>query len=252
MKIAIISDIHANLPALEAVLAHARSLKAKGIWCLGDLVQFNAFPHEVVKTIRKLGIPCIVGNIDRRVMEMRQLVKTTPFEDIPESQQPFVWSYNQLSKKDRAYLDDLPQAMLLKFKGYRFLLTHGSPAANDDPIQMDTAEERLAELAGMTEADFILCGHTHHPFTRQSGRTVFINPGSVGRTVDRDPRASYCILDIRKDSVEAQFYRVEYNLEIAVDGIRTAGLPELYARVMAAAVSLDEGRAMQPGEEVPG
>lgn len=248
MKIAIISDIHANLPALEAVLAHARSLKTQGFWCLGDLVQFNAFPHEVVKTIRKLGIPCIHGNIDRRVMDLRPLVKSTPFEDIPEDQQPFAWSYNQLSKKDRAYMDDLPQAMLLKFKGHRFLLTHGSPAANDDPIQLDTAEERLAELAGMTEANFILCGHTHQPFTRQSGSTVFINPGSVGRTIDHDPRASYCILDIHKGRVDAQFYRVEYNLQIAVDAIRAAGLPDLYTRMMAAAVTLDEGRAMQLAE----
>jgi putative phosphoesterase len=177
------------------------------------------------------------------------LVKSTPFEEIAEDQQPFAWTYNQLSKKNRAFLDDLPQAMLLKYKGHRFLLTHGSPAANDDPIYEDTPDERLAELAGMTEAGFILCGHTHLPFIRQSGSQVFINPGSVGRMIDHDPRASYCVLDIHKNSVDVEFFRVEYNLQIALDGITAAGLPELYSRLMAGSLTLAEGQAAPRKEE---
>lgn len=244
MKIAIISDIHANLPALEAVLAHADSVGVKGFWCLGDLVQFNAFPDEVVTTIRKTKAPCIHGNIDLRVLEIKQQLKKSAFEDLAEEMQPFAWSYNQLSKKNRKFLRKLPEAMRIKFKGHSFLLVHGSPAANDDPVYVDTPDERLMELASSVDAEFILCGHTHKPFSREVGRVLFINPGSIGRPIDHDPRASYAVMDIKKNTVNVEFFRVEFNLPIAVDAIRQAGMPDLYARMVEAAITLDEVKAL--------
>ena len=250
MKIAIISDIHANLPALEAVLAHADSIGVKGYWCLGDLVQFNAFPDEVVTAIRKLNAPCIHGNIDLRVLEMKQQLKTAIFEDLAEEMQPFAWSYNQLSRKNRKFLRKLPEAMRIKFKGHKFLLVHGSPAANDEPLYVDTAEERLIELASSGDAEFILCGHTHKPFTREAGGVLFINPGSVGRPIDHDPRASYVVMDIKKNAVNVEFFRVEFNLSIAVDTIRQAGLPDIYARMVETAITLEEAKALLYQESV--
>lgn len=243
MKIALISDIHANLPALEAVLAHAGSLGVKGAWCLGDLVQFNAFPEEVVRLIRKLKAPCIYGNIDRLVMETGAALKKKAVADLPAEGQPFAWTYNQLTKKDRKFLSGIPEAIAIKYKGYSFLLVHGSPAANDDPIYADTPQERLDELAAMVKADLVLCGHTHKPFLLRSGRVSFINPGSVGRTIDHDTRASYAVLDIKKSGITVEFYRVEYDVAVAVNAIRQAGLPELYAVMAGGALTPDEARA---------
>lgn len=237
MRIALISDIHANLPALEAVLSHAGSIGVKRFWCLGDYVQFNAFPQEVVRTIRKLKTICIHGNIDSQVLEMKQQLKQTPLEGLDKDVFPFGWTYQQLSKKSRKFLKGLPDTIKIKAKGYRFLLVHGSPAANDDPIYIDTPDERLEELARMTKAHFILFGHTHKPFLREAHGVQFINPGSVGRPIDNDPRASYAVLNIKRSSVGVEFFRVEFNVGIAVQAIRDAGLPEQYARLVEAGIA---------------
>ena len=240
MRIALISDIHANFPALEAVITHAKSLGIKRFWCLGDLVQFNAFPEDVVKTIRKLKAVCIHGNIDLRVMEMKQELKQVPIEELPEDLSPFAWSYLQLSKQSRKFLKKLPEKAKVKLRGFKFLLVHGSPAANDDPIYIDTPMERLEELAEGVNADIILCGHTHKPFIHEVKDVHIINPGSVGRPIDHDPRASYAVLTIKKKFVGVEFYRVEFDLQLAVDAIREAGLPETYARLVESGISLDD------------
>jgi putative phosphoesterase len=249
MKIALISDIHANLPALEAVLAHAKSLGIKRYWCLGDLVGFNAFPDEVVTTIRKLKPPCIHGNIDTRVLEMKQELKQAPFEELPGEISPFAWSLLQLTKKNRKFLQHLPEKLKIKAKGYRFLVVHGSPAGNDDPIYNDTSDDVLKELLVGVKADILLCGHTHKPFIREVLGIQVINPGSVGRPIDHDPRASYVVLNIKKSEVDVDFYRVEYNIQIAVDGIKETGLPEHYSRMVAEGIAPDDLTQKDPEEK---
>ncbi len=240
MKLALISDIHANLPALEAVLAHARAQGVKKIWCLGDLVQFNAFPDEVVKTIRNVSSKAIHGNIDLMVLSMKRDLKKTPYKELPEEETPFAWSYLQLSKKNRKYLKKLPEKLEVTLKGYRFLLVHGSPMANDDPIYIDTPDERLVELAANTSADCILCGHTHKPFIREVNGVQFINPGSVGRPIDHDPRASYAIINVKNSSITVEFFRVEYNIDIAVTAILESELPKIYAQLVEAGITKDD------------
>lgn len=249
MKIALLSDIHANLPALEAVLAHAATLGITEFWCIGDYLQFNAFPQEVVKTIRKLKPICIHGNIDSQVLEMKALLDKTPLEGMPEDIFPFAWSFLQLSKKSLKFLKALPVEARVRIKGYKFLLVHGSPAANDDPIYINTPDERLEELAQMADADFIICGHTHRQFIRDVHGIQFINPGSIGRPFGYDPRACYAVLNIRRASVGVEFYRVEFNVDIAVKAIRAAGLPEHYARMVEGGLSNDELKKLQSGEK---
>jgi putative phosphoesterase len=228
MRIAVISDIHANLFALEAVLAHAKTLGVKNFWCLGDYIHFNAYPQEVIKTIRKLDLVSIHGNIDRDVL----LLNDKNPEERTEKEKLFFWTYQQLSKKSIKYLADLPDSLPVKLKGYRFLLTHGSPVGLDDPIYTDTPDDRLRELSAMTRADVILCGHTHKPFIREVDNRIFINPGSVGKPIDGDPRASYCVLTVKKGSLTIDHYRIEYEIEKAIEAMRQAALPELYIRTM--------------------
>lgn len=238
MKIAVISDIHANLFALEAVLAHAESQGVKQYWCLGDLVHFNLYPQEVVKTIRKLNPVAIHGNIDLRILEMRKQVGRKK-EPTPSELEPMVWSYLQLSTKSRDYLSDLPRKKRIKIEGNRFLLTHGSPAGVEDPIRVDTPDDRLRDLAKMTKAEFILCGHTHVPFVREVDGVTFINPGSVGKPIDGDTRASYAILKVKKNLVAVESVRVEYNLKKNLKEMRAANLPEAYIRSLELGIGND-------------
>lgn len=240
MKIAVISDIHANLFALEAVLAHAESLGIRYFWCLGDYIHFNAFPQEVIKTIRKLDVVSIHGNIDRDVLSMKD--KTT--EEMTEKEQLALWTLQQLSGKSKKFLAKTPESFSLKLKGFRFLLTHGSPAGLDDPIYTDTPDERLRELGAQTKADVILCGHTHQQFVREVNHQIYINPGSVGKPIDGDPRAGYCVLNIKKGSMTINHYRIEYDLEKTLVAMRQAGLAALFTRSLELSLGFDKVQAM--------
>lgn len=245
MKIAVISDIHANLFALEAVLAHAENQGIKYFWCLGDQIQFNAFPDQVVKTVRKMDPVAIQGNVDRAILKVGKKKE----ENITQDEMPFYWTYKQLSRKNREYLSDLPSTTKVKLKGYRFLLTHGSPKDIADNVYADTPDEYLRELTKLTRADFILCGHTHKPFIREVDGISFINPGSVGKPVDGDPRASYCVIQVKKGFVTIDHYRVEYDLASALNAMREYTLPDIYIRALETSVLQSQLAEPEPAKE---
>ncbi len=236
MKIAVISDIHSNLFALEAVLSHAKSIGVSQFWCLGDYVHFNVFPQEVVKTIRKLNLLTIHGNIDRDVLALK---KKDPTE-MSEKETLFYWTYQQLSKKSRKFLASSPETLKYKLGGFRFLLTHGSPAGLDDPIYIDTPDDRLQELTKLTKADIILSGHTHIGYVREVNHTIFINPGSVGKPIDGDPRASYCVLIVKKGNITINHYRIEYEIEKTLKAMRETQLPESYILTLEQSLGFDK------------
>ena len=121
-----------------------------------------------------------------------------------------------------------------------FLLTHGGPAAVDEAIGPDIPVKRLKELASMTEAEAILCGHTHLPFLKTVERTTFINPGSVGRPEGEDPRASYCIVDVFSDHFSVRFQKVGYDIERLSRAIHAAGLPENFSKMFETGRNLDQ------------
>lgn len=249
MKVAIISDIHANLFALEAVLAHAKSMGIKNFWCLGDLVQFNAYPQEVVKTIRKLDAVSVYGNMDQSILEKKKYLHKKNQSNIPENELPYMWTYQKLSRKSIDFLRDLPEKKRIKINGTRFLLVHGSPAGFDDPIRIDTSDDRMRELIKLTNAEFVVFGHTHNPFVREVDGVTFINPGSVGKPIDGDPRASYAVLKIKKDQVSIEPYRVEYNLEKTLESMKEAELPELYIRSLQLSLGHDKTQEILKNEQ---
>jgi putative phosphoesterase len=245
MKAALIGDIHANLPALEAVLVHIHEQGIEKIWNVGDFVGYGAFPDEVVqlfrtaKRLRNKDILNIVGNYDLKVLEFKQKKKKWRKKKHPEKYLAFKWAYENLSKKNRKYLRFLSHEIRLKVKGYRILLTHGSPASNSEHLTPKTSGKRLRELAKMSKADIIICGHSHQPFVRQVDDVWFINTGSVGRPDDGDPRACYAILEITSDQIQAQHYRLEYDVERAVAAIREHKLPETFAQMLLQGRNLD-------------
>jgi putative phosphoesterase len=245
MKAALIGDIHANLPALEAVLAHINAQGVQKIWNVGDFVGYGPFPDEVVRlfqTAQRLqneNMLNIVGNYDLKVLDFKQKKAKWRKKKHPQKYLAFKWAYENLSKKSRKYLRFLSQEIRMKVKGYRVLLTHGSPVSNSDHLTPETSDKRLRELAQTARAGIIICGHSHQPFARQVDDVWFINTGSVGRPDDGDPRACYAIIEIKPDQVQVQHHRVEYDVERVVTAIREHELPETFAQMFLQGRNLD-------------
>ena len=238
-KVALIGDIHANLPALEAVLAHARQKKVEAIWNLGDFVGYGAYPEETINHMRATNAISIVGNYDRKVLKVpRKAVKWKKRMD-PDKWLAFKWTYDHLSPASREYLGALPEHYRIEGAGLRVMLTHGSPASLSEHLTPDTSEDRLATLAEMAKTDVILCAHSHIPFIRQVGSTWFVNPGSVGRPDDGDPRASYAVLCFQANHLEVELQRITYDTQLAADASRKALLPRAFAQMILLGRNLD-------------
>ncbi len=239
MKVALIGDVHANLPALEAVLAHIHEQGVEAIWNVGDFVGYGAFPNKVVHRLREENVLSIAGNYDLKVLQFRKKKDKWRKKKQRGKYLAFKWAYDSLSKKNRKYLRFLCQEIRMKVKGKRILLTHGSPASNEEHLTPDTPEKRLRKLAQMAKADVIICGHSHQPFARQVDGVWFINTGSVGRPDDGDPRACYAILQISSEQIQVRHYRIEYDVEKAVAAIREHELPEAFAQMILQGRNLD-------------
>ncbi len=239
MKVALIGDVHANLPALEAVLAHAGQQGVEAVWNVGDFLGYGVFPDEVVRRLRRERALSIVGNYDLKVLKFKRKRTKWRKSKHPLKFLAFEWTHAHLSKESRHYLHSLPRELRLQVEGTRVLLTHGSPASNKEPLYCGTSEDRLHELAQMAQADLILCGHSHQPFTREVQGVWFVNSGSVGRPDDGDPRPCYALLDLALDRLQVSHHRLEYDVERAAAATRDYGLPEAFAQMVLQGLALD-------------
>jgi putative phosphoesterase len=240
IKVALIGDVHANLPALEVVVTHARSQGVDAIWNTGDLVGYGAFPDSVVRRLWHENSLSILGNYDLKVLKFKNKHQKWRKSKHPLKFQAFGWAYEQLTKKSRRYLRSLPREKRFESGGKRILLTHGSPVSSKEPLTPNTPEVRLRELAQIAQVDVILCGHSHQPFARDVDDVWFINPGSVGRPDDGDPRTGYAVIDLAADHLQIAHHRLEYDVKRAVTEIRERGLPEAFAQMTLHGHPLDQ------------
>ena len=239
MRIALIGDVHANLPALEAVLDRAHAAAVDAIWNTGDWVGYHAYPDEVVCRLRAENAVSVVGNYDQKVLKFSRRRKQWKKRKRHEKFVAFEWAFNNLSDESKFYLNQLPTEVRMEVEGVRLLMTHGSPASIDEHINLDTPTSRLRELARKADADIVLLGHSHAPMDRTESAVRFVNPGSVGRADDGDPRAAYAILDLLSGAVAVQHYRVDYDVERACRAIRAGGLPRSFEDMVIQGRSLD-------------
>ncbi|QTX33375.1 YfcE family phosphodiesterase [Aminithiophilus ramosus] len=251
MRVTLISDVHGNLPALEAVLAHARARRGGPLWNGGDDTGYGPFPHEVLALLRPLEKRAVRGNYDEKVLKAPVKSEAWYRKKNPLKARNFIWTHDALDDADRAYLASLPRQLAFDAAGLRVLLVHASPLSSSEPLGPDTPDERLAVIAAEAKADLVVVGHSHRPFARRVGGTWFVNPGSVGRPEGGDPRASYALLDIVDGRVYVTHHRVAYDVSACLAALRRAGLPEGLGRVLAEGRSLDEleARRDERGQE---
>jgi putative phosphoesterase len=231
MRVALIGDVHANLPALEAVLVHAREQGVEAIWNVGDSVGYGAFPDQVVQRLRKEDVISVLGDRDSRVLRFKKNKDKWRGKMDLEEYLAVQWAYEQLGKKSRKYLRFLSGELRMRVVGRRICLTHASPVSGKGSTAADAPEEHLLALAREVKADLIVCGHPHEALARQAGNAWFINPGSTGLPRDGDPRASYAILEIGANKIQVQHYRVAYDVDSLVAAIREQDLPEVFAQM---------------------
>ena len=235
MRIAVVSDVHSNLPALQAVLASIGSVDA--LWQLGDVVGYGPDPDAVALLLREAGAAGVRGNHDAAVLG------DVSIEDFNDAARRAVeWTRAQVSPHARAYLAALPQ--ILVPEGLDFTLVHGSPR---DPIweYLLTARDARENFRAFSTR-FCLIGHSHVPvvFRERRGRIealaidpgsrlelgdgrAFLNPGSVGQPRDGDPRASYLVLDT--EAGQATWHRVRYDIGATQTKMLELGLPRSLA-----------------------
>ncbi len=224
MKIGVIADPHSNLAALKAVLKDMP--RVDELVCVGDLVGYAAEPNEVVKLARAKRMQMVMGNHDYAAVT-RDVWGFNPF-----AAKAALWTADNLSKENLEFLSNLPTHLTLTYGKQKIYVVHGSPR---DPLNEyifpDTSNRVLAELVRDLDADILVLGHTHMPIERVVFGKLIINPGGVGQPRDRDPRASYVVLNLGKD-VKVSFHRVGYDVKTTAEKIEAAGLPsELATRL---------------------
>ena len=233
MKLAIISDIHANLHALQAVWEDLKSQQPDAVYCLGDLVGYGAYPNETVEFIRKRQISTIMGNYDEGVgfdLDDCGCAYKHALED-QWGKQSLNWTQKHTSKDNKRYLQSLPMQIRLEQAHPRVMMVHGSPRKINEYLYEDRPDATFERIAKLAVADILLFGHTHLPYMKEVSGTTFINCGSVGKPKDGNPDAGYVIL-IPDRKPEVEFRRVPYDVSAAAQAVRDSGLPDEFGAML--------------------
>jgi predicted phosphodiesterase len=242
-RLALISDIHANLPALHAVLTDIDERgNIDAIYHLGDLTGYAPWPNEVIVLLRERGILGIAGNYDSTVATDYKHCgcrADTP-QDEELSHLSFEWTRSHVTPDTKKYLGSLPFRLDIRplgghVSGPTVTLVHGNQTLNTVYVTEDRSDsflEKMGKDLGARAEDVVCFGHTHKPWQRVVEGIQFINTGSVGRPKDGDPRACYVSLTIDGSGVRVEFVRVAYAIDEVARAIRENGLPEEFAEVL--------------------
>jgi predicted phosphodiesterase len=231
VRIAVISDVHANLPALEAVLTDVEEQAATQLFCVGDLVGQGPHPNQVVSRIRKAGIPSILGNQE---IEVRTLADRAR----PDPKRHMLWTIAALKRKNRDYLLGLPAERELEVEEVGIRLVHGSPRGTFDGMYSSLTSQTLRAWFpdGAPRPGVLVGGHTHLPFVRTVDGMLIVNAGSVGRPLDGDPRASWALLEVAEGHARARIRRVRYPVAETVRAMKRIGMQKWRRRALELAV----------------
>jgi putative phosphoesterase len=230
-RVAVITDIHANLPALEAALEAIERLDVDAVYCGGDLVGYGPHPNEVCRLIEERGIPTIYGNYDYAIARDLEDCGCAYRDqhDRELGQLSVDWTLQHTDQPSKDLMRGLPFDQRFDLGGKNVRLVHGSPRKVNEYLFADKPARTFERIAAGADCDVLVFGHTHQPWIAEYGGVLFVNCGSVGKPKDGDPRAAFAVLRRRDDGVVAEIERVEYDAAGVAREVADAGLPGEFA-----------------------
>lgn len=221
MRVAVISDIHANLIALEEVLKDIEKENCEHIVCLGDIVLAGPQPISILEFVKQQNWTMIQGNTDKLIAEYGQDVLDMMKEKYPVMANAIVDDMNYITDEDQKFLTELPPQTEMEIEGVKVLFVHGSPRANNEDILPNRELTEIEEIISGVDADLILCGHTHIPCGYQTNnKQTVVNVGSVGRPMTPTPLACYAVIDFENGIFNIRHKFVDYDREKAAEQLR--------------------------------
>jgi putative phosphoesterase len=237
-RVAIITDLHGNLPALEASLDAIDTVGLDALYCGGDLVGYGPHPNEVCALIEQRAIPTVYGNYDyaiARDLEDCGCAYVTQ-HDRELGQQSIAWTLAHTDQRSKDFMRGLPFDLRFELGEQRVRLVHGSPRKVNEYLFEDKPARTFERIAALSDCDVLVFGHTHKPWIREYGGVLFVNCGSVGKPKDGDTRAAFAVLELDEaGSVQASIERVPYDARAVAREVAAAGLPGEYAEKLVAA-----------------
>jgi putative phosphoesterase len=230
-RIAVITDIHANLPALQAALSRIDRLGVDAVYCGGDLVGYGPHPNEVCALIAEREIPTIYGNYDyaiARDLDDCGCAYITP-HDRELGQRSVEWTLAHTNQASKDFMRALPFDLRFAVGDSEVHLVHGSPRKVNEYLFDDKPASLYERLAAAEDGDVLVFGHTHKPWVREYGGVLFVNCGSVGKPKDGDPRGALALLEDDRSGVRVIIERVEYDAAAVAREVAEAGLPSEFA-----------------------
>jgi putative phosphoesterase len=230
-RAAIITDIHANLPALEAVLEAAERSGVTAVYCGGDLVGYGPHPNEVCALIEERGVPTVYGNYDYAIgRDLEDCGCAYRDQNDRElGRRSIEWTLAHTNERSKEFMRGLPFDLRFELGERRVRLVHGSPRKVNEYLFEEKPARTFERIAAGADCDVLVFGHTHRPWVREYGGVLFVNCGSVGKPKDGDPRAAFALLELEGDRVVAEIERVDYDAEAVGREVAAAGLPGEYA-----------------------
>ena len=235
---AIITDIHGNLPALEAALARIEELGVERVFCGGDLVGYGPRPNEVCTLIAGREIPTIYGNYDYAIARDDEDCGCAYVtrHDRELGQLSVNWTLANTSREAKEFMRGLPFDLRFPVGAADVHLVHGSPRKVNEYLFEDKPASLYERLAAAESGPVLVFGHTHKPWEREYGGVRFVNCGSVGKPKDGDPRGAFAVVRATGESVSVSIERVAYDAGAVAAEVRAAGLPgELADKLLIAA-----------------
>jgi len=228
MKLLLLGDIHANYSALKAIQNHVRGIRFDGIINTGDFTVYGTNPNETVDWFRKTkNSVSVLGNTDKRILRIlkgKELKK--PKKE--EKRVMYFWTARILNDKNINYLKSLPKKNEVLGGGVRVGIFHGTFLKPNESLMPAADKSHFKQLAHASPYQIHIMGHSHIPFYEFVDGVHFINPGSVGRMFDGDPRASFATLDISADEISVAHFRVSYPVEEVIKDLKKHNLPDIY------------------------